>query len=144
MSVNEDVQDWLELLFWFDKVVNRSFRFSNLRSIFSVNVSTVLYIFSVVCSSASHCAFKNLTVLGNALQSAHTHASTPYRSFIPTQFVWKHVKYKLHRIHFVLTSLKHYSIHKISSSSELHDLLVSCDACFPVLAFVLSLSLFVD
>ena len=126
----------LNIFFWFDKVVNRSFRLSYLRSIFSVSVSTVLYIFSAVCSSASHCPFKNLTVLGNALQSANSHASTPSRYFIPTQFVWYHVKHKLHRITSVLTSLEHDSIHKISSSSELHDLLVSCDACLPVLVLV--------
>ena len=100
--------------------------------------------FSVACSIVSHCPFNNLTVLGNALQPAHTHASTPSRSFIPTQFVWYHVKHKLHRIHSVLTSLEHDSMHKISSPSELHDLLVSCDACFPVFVLVLPLSLFVD
>ena len=80
MSINEDVQVSFDFLFWFDRPVNRSLRFSNLCSMFLEKASNVLNIFDVVWTRVSTWDLRYFTVLGSSLQSAQTHASTSSRS----------------------------------------------------------------
>ena len=84
MSINEDVQVSFDFLFWFDRPVNRSLRFSNLCSMFLEKASKVLNIFDVVWTRVSTWDLRYFTVFGSSLQSAQTHASTSSRSLIPT------------------------------------------------------------
>ena len=62
MSINEDVQVSFDFLFWFDRPVNRSLRFSNLCSMFLEKASKVLNIFDVVWTRVSKIRIKSLVV----------------------------------------------------------------------------------